>query len=220
MIFQKVLKGIAGIDPTDDAESDKAAKNILRGVGILCNWWIRVKNLPEIEIRQKLTPRNLFWHLEHYDDHDPVTGARFCENTPYISTTAGCVERDGYRGVNHILSPFITALRFATDGFTRRGYVFYAYVLIIGKQSIPIREFAEEVRELHIYTSFLRYQPEGEIVAKISIPSVRLERVECYEPARARLQLRKGNKPTPEWVEINPNFQPPERFNNVREVLP
>lgn len=57
--------------------------------------------------------------------------------------------------------PCSQVLQFATDGFRRRGYV-----LTLGKQSIPMREFAEEVRELHIYTSFLRYHPEGEIVAK------------------------------------------------------
>ncbi len=219
MIFQKVLKGIGGIAPTD-TESDKEATRILTSGGIICNWWLKVNPLPEHEIARKLTQRNLFWHLEHYDDRDPDTGAPFREDTPYISTTAGCVERDAYRGVNLILSPFLTALQFATDWFRRRGYVFYGYVLTLGKQSIPMREFAEEVRELHIYTSFLRYHPEGEIVAKISIPSVRLERVECYDPARARRQLRSGKQPTPEWDAINPNFQPPELFNNIRDVLP
>jgi hypothetical protein len=219
MILQKILKGIGGIHTTD-AESDKAVRSMLIGVGILCNWWHRVNTLPEVEVPQKLTERNLLWHLEHYDDNDPLTGAPFRENTPYISTTAGCVERDAYRGVNLILSPFLTALQFATEGFNRRGYVFYGYVLTVGKQSIPMREFAEEVRELHVYTSFLRYHPEGEIVAKIAIPSVRLERVECYDPIRARRELNGGAQPTPEWVEMNPNFQPPELFNNVREVLP
>jgi hypothetical protein len=217
MIFQKILKGIGGIGSTD-SESDKAALLTLAN-GIICNWWRTVNPLPDNEIPNKLTERNLFWHLEHYDRHDPLTGAPFHKNTPYISTSAGCVERDAYRGINFILSPFLTALNFATDTFTRRGYIFYGYVLVIGKQSIPMREFAEEVRELHIYTGYLRYHPEGEVVAKISIPSVRLEKVECYDPSKALIDLRRGVDPTPEWTENNRNFQPPERFNNVREVV-
>ncbi len=219
MIFQKILKGIGGVAATD-TESDRVAQHILTRTGIICNWWLTVNLLPECDIPCKLTERNLFWHLEHYDDLDPFTGQPFHKNTPYISTTAGCVERDAYRGVNLILSPFLTALQFATDGFRRRGYVFYGYVLTVGKQSIPMREFAEEVRELNIYTSFLRYHPEGEIVAKISIPSIRLERVECYDAPSARSQLASGKKPISEWEASNPNFQPPELFNNVRDVLP
>jgi hypothetical protein len=79
---------------------------------------------------------------------------------------------------NIVYIPIITALNFATNWLTRPGYVFYGYVFTLGQKSLELAEFAEEVRELHIYTHFLPYHDEGEIVAKIHIPAVRLEKVE------------------------------------------
>jgi hypothetical protein len=38
------------------------------------------------------------------------------------------------------------------------------------------------VRELNIYTDYLRWQPEGEIVAKVHISAIQLEEAWALEP--------------------------------------
>ncbi len=212
MIFQKVLKGIGGI-------SDARAEQMVMHTGINCGWWNRVGTISPAEIKDKLTEDNLFWHLERYDDIHPSTGRPFNQDTPYISTTAGSVQRDQLLSRNIFYPPFLTALLFATDWFSRPGYIFYGYVYVLGKKSVPLEEFAEEVRELNIYTSWLRFHDEGEVVAKIIIPSTRLSRVERYEPSTSLAALRAGRKPTPDWSVDNPTFCPPEGYSNVRDVL-
>lgn len=83
---------------------------------------------PEQRI-QKLTLQNLDWHLNHYDEPDPLMGnAPFYENTPFISATAGVVERDVFAARNIVFDPLMTAIQFATRDFTTVGHVFFGYV--------------------------------------------------------------------------------------------
>ena len=172
------------------------------------------------EVIQKLTERNLDWHLNHYDDLDPMTGnAPFHENTPFISATAGSVERDTFLLRNIVFDPFITALRFATRDFSETGHIFYAYVFTLGCQSIDLREFAEEVRELNIYQNFLPFHPEGEITAKIEIRGPQIEKWEEHDGAAALAELVAGNFPQPVSVQINPIYAPPQQYCNIRGLV-
>jgi hypothetical protein len=214
MIFQKVLKGIIGI-------SQPQARAMLIGGGITCNWWRKVNLLPANEIPVRLTQDNLLRHLSAYDQPDPITGsATFGEMTPFISTTAGAVERDPANAQNWQFSAFLTALAFATDSFRQQGAIFYGYVNVLGKKSVVMDEFAEETRELNIWTEFQPYHPEGEIVAKIQIPSPHLEKVEGYDGPSARARLNAHKLPVPLWIEQNTShYVPPEELSNVREVL-
>lgn len=212
MIFQKILKGVSGL-------SDQQAEDMLRQNGIICRWWERVGQITPPGIQDKLTEANLYWHLERYNDIHPDTGRPFHEDTPYISTTAGSVQRDAANTRNILFPPLMTALAFATRWFSQSGHIFYGYVYVLGKQSVPLMEFAEEVRELNIYTSWLKYHSEGEIVAKIIIPSSRLRRVERYDPQESLDSLRRGIRPAPAWCADNANFCPPEDYSNVRELL-
>lgn len=211
MYFQKVLKGIPGLSR---AEADHSLE-----AGILCNWWRRVGQISTREIIEKLTEQNLDWHLNHYLDPDPLTGQPFSENTPYISVTAGTVERDSFAQRNIIFDPFMTALTFATRNFTETGHVFYAYVFTLGRQSISLAEFAEEVRELHIYKNFLPFHAEGEITAKIEIRSPRIERWEEYDGATAFQSLKSGIVPTPICTRPNSKYAPPEQYCNIRGLV-
>jgi hypothetical protein len=129
MFFQKVLKGICGID-------DKEATEILHLKGIMCSWWRSVREISPEQIANMLTEHNLDWHLNRYETLDPRTGKPFGENTPFISTTSGVVERDAVSGRNITFTALETALRFATDSYTRDGYVFYGYVYTLGKQAL------------------------------------------------------------------------------------
>jgi hypothetical protein len=215
MIFQKVLKGIVGV-------SQAQARAMLDQTGVICNWWRKVNLLPENEIPERLTEDNLFRHLSAYDQPDPITpGSTFGETTPFISTTAGGVERDPSNALNWQLSALITAIAFATENFSAKGVVFFAYVNVLGKKSIAMREFAEETRELNIWTDFQPYHPEGEIVAKISIPPPHLEKAQGYDGPRARADFNAHRKPAPLWTEYNTtHYVPPELLSNVREFLP
>lgn len=213
MFFQHFLKGIPGLDSS-------SAVTILRNTGIVCQWWSKVGLISPEQVQDRLTYRNLDWHLNQYDSPDPTEGNEpFGKHTPYISTTSGTVERDAWLYRNWRKPAFMTALRFATDNFATGGVIFYGYLFVLGKQTIPLQHFAEEVRELHVYTGFLPYHDEGEIVAKIHIPSVNLEKFEEYDGAAALRQLQSGVRPSPTAIVKNPSFAKPEEFSNIREVI-
>jgi len=149
MIIQHVIKGISRINEDD-------ARRIL-SVGITCNWWRKVDPLPSNEIPRRLTERNLDWHQNHYDDPDPLEGGeRFGLHTPFISTTAGTVERDTFSRTNVMNPAWVEALRFATDSWTVDGYLFYCYLLIIGRPVVAHQAFAEELRNSMFTQAFRR----------------------------------------------------------------
>lgn len=135
-------------------------------------------------------------------------------STPFISTTAGAIQQDHLHARNILYPPLLTTLEFATDGYQTDGYVFYGYVFTLGQKAVILREFAEEVWELHIYTQYLQYHHEGEIVAKIHIPSIGLEKVEKYDPQQAYQALQAGRLPTASWLKINSDYQRPESYAN------
>ena len=212
MFFQKVLKGIAGL-------SRQEADMSFLG-GIQCNWWRRVRTIRPDQIVEKLTARNLDWHLNHYVDPDPLmNNAPFYENTPFISATAGTVEREEFAQRNIVFDPFITALRFATGDFRTTGHLFYAYVFTLGRQSVDLCQFAEEVRELNIYTTFLPFHSEGEIAAKIEIRGPQIEKWEEYDGPAALAALQGVNLPQPTFTQVNPIYAPPERYCNIRGLV-
>jgi hypothetical protein len=211
MNFQHVLKGISGI-----ADSDA---NRMLDIGILCNWWRDTGMITPHGVRERLNERNLLWHLSRYNEVDPVTGRPFGELTPFISTSAGTVERDAMRRTNLVHSGLLTAISFATRRYRTEGYVFYGYLYCLGCQSIPLQEFAEETRDVHVYRDFQKYHPQGEIVAKIHIPSVRLEKYEKYDGRIVRADLLAKRLPVPTKVEWNPLYRSPEPYSNIRPAI-
>lgn len=160
MIIQHFLKGICGMD-------EAGANEALRECGIVSRWWMREGVVTPAQRLAQLTDANLLSHLNDYDN--------FGSGTPFISTTAGSVGRDARGARNVIQTAEWVATHFATNGFREPGWVFAGYLLTLGRKAVTQEPFAEEVRELHIYTGYLPFQPEGELVAKIHIPSVQLE---------------------------------------------
>ena len=120
---------------------------------------------------------------------------------------------------NRVFSPFRTALTFATEGFTRVGYVFYGYVFTLGKKAVELEEFAEEVRDLYVYSQYLPFYREGEIVAKVQIAAVNLQKYEKFDPQACLTDLAAGRKPRPVDVVDNPDYAPPQRFANIRGMV-
>lgn len=205
MMIQRVYKGICGI-------SRQAAAMRLRSGGIASRWWDFQGTVTPSQVIEQLTETNLMRHLNDYD--------AFGLTTPFISTTAGSVVRDANGGTNVTETAESVATDFATDGFRRDGWVFSGYVFTLGRQAVSQQAFAEEVRELNVYTGFLPFQPEGELVAKFHWPAVQIE---CAWPVTARPDpVRPGQWLWPQRGRALTNdvsYVPPEDIINVREVL-
>ncbi|BAY09171.1 hypothetical protein [Calothrix sp. NIES-2098] len=202
MLIQWAIKGIngdlSGID-------DNTAKSIIDdGRGILCNWWRNQIQISPPEVRDKLTKANLGLHVNQYDIVK--------DRTPFISLTAGCVERDAAIQTNQIHPASKVARRFATRWGTSPGYLFYCWVIVGLKPAVEISQIAEEIRELNTYTSYSHYQLEGEITAKIHIPSNQILKCEKYEPNG------KGQCPRV-WTHQNRSFIRPAAILNMRELF-
>lgn len=213
MIIQHVLKGIGGID---DAEAQR-----ILDVGILCNWWRKVVTLPQAEIAERLTERNLTWHQNNYDTPDPLEGGEeFRHHSPFISTTAGTIERDPIHARHVVHSALQVALEFATDGWTQDGVVFYCYLFVLGRPAIPHQFLSEELRELNVYRGYSPFQPEGEIAAKIIIPTAQVEKYEFYSLIDIEKSWSSGSPMLPaRTVENTKHFHPPSEIANVRTFL-
>lgn len=205
MVFQQVLKGIPRL-------TDAQARAILVRDGIGCEWWRNNGLISPVEVAEKLTERNLRWHLDRYYRIDPSTGRPFHEGTPFISLTAGTFDHDRRRRLNVPKPAHKTALAFATRGFNEVGHIFHGYVMVLPNPSIPLQEFAEDVRDFHSHSRYSRYRLQGEVTAKIHVPAVRLERVERYEPSAGS-----AARCTDVW--FNSGFEPPSRHANIRRAL-
>jgi len=212
MIIQEVLKGISGIDEGD--------VRVIFASGIVCNWWRKAGLLPSAEVPLRLTDRNLYWHQNRYDSPDPFEGnERFSIHTPFISTTAGSVERDGFNQLNTLYPAWWEALRFATKFWTSDGWIFYCSAWILGRKAIGHQAFSEELRELHVYNEFSLYQPEGEITAKVQIPTAQIQKAEEWKLTDVQGALAIGSLPTPCRTIMNDRFIDPSTYSNVRAAL-
>jgi len=220
MYFQKVLKGIKGLSPQD-------ATAMVKDKGIHCNWWRRQGSISAADISGQLTENNVLCHLDHYNDPLPATHAQYSASekltygdiSPFISATAGAVQRFSSPGFNICFPAYMTALQFATANFTTRGFIFYAYLITLGKKAIPLVQFAEEVRELQLYHHYVPYHREGEIVAKVVIPSAQIQKAEEVDGPAAIRDLRSGKLPTPLQTIHNVSYAAPDKYSNIREIV-
>ena len=137
--------------------------------------------MPAEEVPLRLTARNLYWHQNRYSDRDPSEGNQpFFMHTPFISTTAGTVERDAGIRRNIVQPAWAVALEFGTKQWSQDAYLFHCYVFVLGQTTVSHVQFSEELRELNVYTGFSPFQPEGEITAKIQIPPTQIEKFSFY----------------------------------------
>lgn len=198
-----------------ELRSDDEAKGIIDlGDGLACNWWRGVDISPS-QTRAKLTTQNLDMHINHFTTNDPATGRPFNEASPFISLSAGTVERDAFTQTNHVHRARKTALYFAT-GFGQRtfGYLYVCWVILAPRSVVEIESLAEEVRDLNTYRRYSPFQTEGEVVAKISVPDNQIECCEKWELITAPSRYFQLG-----WTHPNPHFTHPERLTNVRELI-
>jgi hypothetical protein len=215
MFVQWCIKGVRGRadgEPSDvGLTPDEAIELVRDGHGIRCNWWRRVGTIRPHEIHQKLTTANLDLHVNNYNS--------ICNDTPFISLTAGCVERDAFYRTNRVVPAEDTALMFATNNGTAAGFLFYCWAIVGLKPAVSIGAVAEEVRELNSYRSWSAYQLEGELTAKIHIPSNQIQKVEWWAPGTTGqlTQQTDGRDWNPAY--LNPLFNPASEVSNIRELF-
>lgn len=210
MFVQWCVKGIRGVGPSDPPASgltEKDAKDVIdRDYGILCNWWRNVGKISPAEIAQKLTPVNLNRHVHDYP--------RFEHETPFISLSAGCVERDVALRLNRIYEAADVALRFATGFGQRPGYLFHCWVIVGNGPAVGVPGVAERIRDLNTYTSYSDYQLEGEITAKIHIPAGHIERCERWDCDGTGKVHSAAT-----WTHRNRRFESPAQLSNILDAL-
>jgi hypothetical protein len=213
MIIQRVIRGVTGISQTQ-------AQTML-DEGILCNLLRNKGPLSHSDVPKVLVDRNAEWHQDHYGDPDPLhtnpKNETFSLHTPFISTTAGTVERR--KGVNVTRTAFDVALRFATAGLMQDGYLFYCDLFVIGRPAVPVQAFSEELRELNVNPRYSVYQIEGEILAKFVIPTAQIERADFFDLQDVKKALALRQLPAPTCSLSNPLYFSSSRYSNLRDVL-
>ena len=210
MFVQWCIKGVRGRRDDEPAtiglDDADASALVLDGHGIVCNWWRQVEDISPSARRAKLTAANLDRHVHDYDN--------FKDETPFISLTAGCVERDIAMRINRVHQAQDVALRFGTNWGERHGYLFYCWVVVGLKRAVSVEGVAEEIRELNTYASWSDYQLEGEVTAKISVPANQIRAWERWDS-----DGKGAIEPAYTWRQENPRFDPPALVSNLRELL-
>lgn len=207
MIVQWCLKGM-------HLDNDIEARDIIDDrVGLQCNWWRDVHTITPPGIRDKLTDANLDRHINHFHAMDPASGRSFSALTPFISLSAGTVERDKVMRMNVTYTAREIALGFGSGfGAHSTAFLYRCWVVLAPRPTVGVQSVAEEVRDLTTYRSYSAFQLEGEIVAKVHVPS---NQIECCE--RWDMDPMTGWALT--WGYPNTDFTQPTELSNVREVI-
>lgn len=209
-MFQYVLKGISDL-------SDADARRTMT-TGILCNWWRRVRTLPNPEVRGRLTQKELDEHIANYHSNVPGETYTVGENSPFISTTAGTYQVQNSKTYKYF-SAELTAISFATRQSRTDGVIFRAWVPVLGRPSLPLVQFAEELRDPNQYPHAYGFHQQGEVTAKIQIPTAQIEGFWTVSAAAAKSALKTGAVSTlGSMTALNPNYVAPDDFTNVRDV--
>lgn len=209
MIVQWCVKGLR---LADDAE---ARAVIDRTGGLQCQWWRDVHTIRPDQIRQQLTAANLDRHVNHFQALDPVSGRPFNEVSPFISLSAGVVERDAVAKTNYIHRARKSALWFGSDfGRSFTAYVFVCWVVVAPRSAVEVEGVAEEIRDLNSFRRYSDFQTEGEIAVKVHLPH---NQIQCCE--KWVMNGAQGGPFVKTWTYRNPDFTPPELLTNVRELI-
>jgi hypothetical protein len=234
VIFQWFLRGICDWDGDLD---ENWAKQVLNRDGLRSAWLRLHPRSDPAEWDQAVNHNDsLLWHTTRFDEQGfPDWPDRpFGEQSPFLSLSSGTVEPDHRVGKNQKYPAWYTAVLFATSHGRSDGWVFHGYTSILGLPSLPLLEFSEEVRDLHQHDFYNPYHPEGEVVAKILIPPVRLK--EAFRVTADRLwewhdelqgyieavgfedplELLAGLSSHP--VVEGDSYRAPDEFSNIRSI--
>jgi hypothetical protein len=209
MIVQWCVKGLSLPD-------DTTARTIIDNrAGLLCNWWRDVGTISPPQSRDRLTAGNLDRHVNHFSAIDPSNGRPFSEQTPFISLSAGVVERDTAAKTNYVHRARKAGLWFGSNfGANTTAYIYVCWVILAPRSAVEVEAVAEEVRDLNTYRRYSEFQTEGEIAVKIIVPANQIQQCERWD-----LDVTSRPKFVQTWVHSNPRFTPPELLTNVRELI-
>jgi len=185
VIVQWCCKGLAKI------EEPTVRAMLTDPLGLICQDWLAyvrdAQPFPVSRAMHRLSEANLHRHVNDFAGPDPGTGRPFSQVTPFISLSAGCVDRDVLTKTNRTHRALSTALNFATTDYSDparppcHGWVLYCYVVIGSNPAVRIPGVAEEVRELHHGRAYSGWYWQGEVAAKINVPSVQILCAERYD---------------------------------------
>lgn len=194
MIIQWCCKGLAKLDKQD------IERMLTDPTGLLCrNWlsfWQQRKSFPLAPAMRRLTEEDLDRHVNNFTGLVPGSSRKFCEVTPFISLSAGCVDRNVTAKTNITHRALRTALEFATTDYSNptkpacAGWVVYCYVVVGANPAVRNPTVAEEIRELNHARAYSGWYWQGEVTAKLYVPSAQIQQAERYEPTSdGRLRL-------------------------------
>ncbi len=234
MIIQWFLRGVADGEEILD---DDWAKKVLNVFG-LRSAWLRWNSASDPAQWDEAVnhPDALLWHITRFDDTNfPLwPDKRYSERSPFLSLSSGTVEPDHRAGLNRKYPAWYTALSFATANWRRDGWVFHGYASVLGRPALPLLEFSEEVRDLHQHDFYSRYHPEGEVVAKVLVPPVRLKQafrvsvnlvwdwfdaLENSPDWGSETELLEFLAQVSDLVISGDAYRAPEQFSNVRDLI-
>lgn len=200
MLIQWCLKGVPFDQNTLNANW---VKSVLSGDAITSAWLrgaasVSAPNFPS-NAETQLSANALDDHVHAY--------ATVANSTPYISLSAGCVERVA-RGIAVRHSALRTALSFATGDGRHDGWVFLCWVHVAPKPAPELPSMAEEIRDLNLFGTYSIFHEEGEIAAKFFVPSRQIHSATQFRRDLSRV-MRVSN----------PNFVAPERVSNIIGLL-
>ena len=200
MVIQWCLKGIQARAP---GFGDKEAADLMQS-GIASNWLRANAGLPILSAlesaQRSLSESALVAHVNSY--------AVVRTSTPYISLSAGVVLRDSKLG-SRLFPAWRSAVNFATERGKTDGYIFRVWTVVTPQPSPEVIGVSEEIRNLNLFRTSWRWQHQGEITAKVILPSVQIE---YFQKITATGSLI-GTKQT------NPHFVDPATVSNLlREI--
>ncbi|WP_124262995.1 hypothetical protein [Methylobacterium sp. XJLW] len=202
------IKGIRGGPSFGDTE----ALSVMNDTGIQSNW-LRVNasmpvNRANIAAQQAL---NLMALDSHVNDYGAV-GA----TSPYISLSAGCREFIGSSVPTATYPAYRTALEFATDWGSTFGYLYRCWVITAPQIAADVMGIADEVRDLNIFADFYQFHYEGEIAAKIVVPTNQIQWVQKVESNLLPASWSDGHGSR---ARKNSNFRQPQTISNLISEL-
>ena len=112
---------------------------------------------------------------------------------------------------NLIYDAVDTALTFATEDWAHPGALFYCWTVVGFHSAIPFEFVSEPVRDILIYRGWSPFHDEGEIAAKVHIPSHQIRRVEWWDPTISQFLASQ------DWD--NPNYEEPDALLNERDLI-
>ena len=205
MIVQWCCKGV------EDLPVEQIRSILTDGFGLACRFAQLNEPMPYAVAADRLTEYHLDLHVNHYDEIEPESGSAVRDVTPFISLSAGCIERSILLKTNVLHGAQRTALAFATRDGRLPGWVFTCYVLLSVNRATGISAVSEEIRELSHNRRYSDYHVEGEVAAKINVPSRQIHHVERWEPAGGRLTRTGGY--------LNLTFTHPRAVLDERRML-